>query len=339
MQSASRRPGVASGASAPVLPDQYPERPQWKRSLERLLHNPLATAGAVVFLLFVLIAVFAPQIAPDDPTKQHYDLILAGPSAAHALGNDALGRDVLSRLIWGARISLSVGVFAQAIILVIGLTIGTIAGVAGGRIDNLLMRFTDVVYAFPDLLLVILFRAALGSNIYLIFLAIALAHWTGMARLVRAQILTLRELPFAEAARAIGATPPRPRAAPLPSQCTGPAHRVQHIRYSARDLHGGRAQLHRNWGHAAHAQLGQHDLGRRPSDLRRPHPGPFSCAGDRHGHAGVYLPWGRAAGRAGPPQLAQVGPAGRAGRRPLARRSAKADGIAEGIVEGGSLRL
>jgi len=184
-------------------------RTLWRDALRRLVRNRLAVAGAVVVLLLGLIAVFAPAIAPYDPAKQDYALISASPSGAHPFGTDQLGRDVLSRLVWGARISMSVGVFTQLIVLAIGLSIGALAGMFGGRTDNLLMRFTDVIYAFPVLLLVILFRAVFGPGIYMMFLAIALASWVGLARLTRGQLLVLKEREFVTAARAMGASNPR----------------------------------------------------------------------------------------------------------------------------------
>lgn len=200
-----------TNAAVPVAPQAAeeaapPSRSLWRDALEQLLGNRLAAGGAAIVIILALLALAAPALAPDDPTKQHYDLILAGPSAAYPLGNDALGRDVVSRLMWGARISLSVGIFTQLIVLAIGLTIGATAGIRGGQTDNLLMRLTDVVYAFPDLLLVILFRSVFGPGIFMIFLAIALAHWVGVARLVRGQILSLKQQSFIEAARALGAT-------------------------------------------------------------------------------------------------------------------------------------
>src|SRR5205814_192323 len=109
---------------------------------------------------------------------------------------DGLGRDLLSRLIWGARISISVGVFTQLIVLAVGIPIGAVAGMFGGRTDNLLMRFTDVMYAFPDLLLVILFRAVFGASVWAMFVAIGLAAWVGVARLTRGQLLSLHERDF-----------------------------------------------------------------------------------------------------------------------------------------------
>jgi oligopeptide transport system permease protein len=159
-----------------------------------------------VVIALALVAIFAPFLAPYDPTRQNLNAINQPPSALYPLGTDALGRDLLSRLIWGARISMSVGIFTQLIVLAIGVPVGAVAGMIGGRTDNLLMRFTDVMYAFPDLLLVILFRAVFGPSIFMMFLAIALASWVGVSRLTRGQILALKERGFVEASGATGAS-------------------------------------------------------------------------------------------------------------------------------------
>lgn len=164
----------------------------------------------MIFIAIVLLIALLANVLPlADPTFQFPNSSYARPSAAHPLGNDQIGRDVLSRLIFGARVSLSVAIFAQIIILSIGLTIGGLAGYFGGRIDNLLMRFTDVFYAFPDLLFVIIITSALGASLTNIFLAIGLVNWTDLARLVRGQIMTLREREFVTAARSLGASTPR----------------------------------------------------------------------------------------------------------------------------------
>jgi oligopeptide transport system permease protein len=124
---------------------------------------------------------------------------------SHVFGTDNLGRDWLSRMVFGARLSMTVGFLAQAVVLAIGLPVGLAAGYFGGRVDNLLMRLTDLVFAFPELLLIILLRSVTGGSIFMLFLVIGLAAWTGDARLVRGQILALKEQDFVLAARAIGA--------------------------------------------------------------------------------------------------------------------------------------
>jgi len=177
----------------------------WRDAWRRLMRNKLAMGGLVIIGLLLLVAVFADFLAPYDPTRLFPGTSYAPPSAAHWLGTDDVGRDVLSRLIHGARVSLAVGIFAQLIILTIGVTIGGIAGFFGSRVDNYLMRFTDVFYAFPDLLFVIIITAALGASFVNILIAIGLVNWTDLARLVRGQLMTLREREFVSAARSLGA--------------------------------------------------------------------------------------------------------------------------------------
>jgi oligopeptide transport system permease protein len=178
----------------------------WGDALHRLTKNRLALMGLALVLFFIAVAVLASVIAPYDPNAQDLTKTFLKPSREHLMGTDNLGRDWFSRLVYGARLSITVGFFAQAIILAIGVTIGTTAGFFGDRIDNLLMRFTDLVYAFPDLLFIILLRGVMGGSIFTLFLIIGLVHWVDIARLVRGQILSLKEREFVEAARALGAT-------------------------------------------------------------------------------------------------------------------------------------
>jgi oligopeptide transport system permease protein len=185
----------------------------WGDAGRRLLRNRAAVLGGVVVVLLVLVAIFADVIAPHSPTKQDLMAMFAAPGGQYPLGTDNLGRDQLSRLIYGARVAVAVGVFTQFVILLIGIPIGAVAALLGGRIDNLLMRFTDIVYAFPDLLLIILLTTALRDNplrsvwggLLIIFFAIGIANWVGIARLTRGQLLSLKEREFVEAARALGA--------------------------------------------------------------------------------------------------------------------------------------
>jgi oligopeptide transport system permease protein len=135
-----------------------PHHTLWGDAFIRLRHNRLAITGAIVILLVVLVAIFAPFITPYKYDQQIYSAVLQGPSWHHLLGTDVLGRDLFTRLIYGARTSLAVGLFTQFIVLVVGIPVGAIAGAAGGMIDNILMRFVDVMYGFPDILLIILLR-------------------------------------------------------------------------------------------------------------------------------------------------------------------------------------
>lgn len=184
----------------------------WQDAWRRFRRNRLALLGAVLVVLLVLIAFLAPLLVHlgiiINPIHQQVENIEVGPGVAgHPLGTDELGRDTLSRLMYGSRISLSVGILVQGIILPIGLAIGLMAGYFGGRVDNLLMRFTDIWYAFPDLLFVLVLVSVFGPSLLSIFGAIALVNWVNLARLVRGQVLSLKEKEFIEAARSSGSPP------------------------------------------------------------------------------------------------------------------------------------
>jgi oligopeptide transport system permease protein len=196
----------------------------------RLRKNQASVAGAVLVGVFALLAIFAPVIAPHPPQEIYPsnsyrqaawitvpdDPIHTGKSE-FLLGTDSIGRDVLSRVIYGARTSLAVGFIPMLVIVLVGTVIGMIAGYAGGRVDNLLMRFTDIVYAFPGLLFYIVMITALRdtwigallNGFVLLFVALALVSWVTVARLVRGQVLSIKEREYIEAARCIGAKPVR----------------------------------------------------------------------------------------------------------------------------------
>jgi peptide/nickel transport system permease protein len=177
-------------------------------SLQRAArHNALATTGAVLVLIFVILAIFAPWISPQDPAHIDLPARLSPPSFAHWCGTDELGRDILSRLIYGSRISMLVGSCVVAASLGLGLLIGSLAGYYGGRLD----RFINIIVmnaflSFPGILLAIAFVAFRGPGIFNLVLALSLGGWVGYARLVRAQVLAAREKEYVEAARALGAS-------------------------------------------------------------------------------------------------------------------------------------
>ena len=202
----SHEPGTGGlpGLKPPEV-GQGRRRAAWRR----FSRNRLAVLGAAVVLVFGFIAIFAPLLAPESPTRQNFDAILASPGLEHPMGTDRLGRDTLSRLMHGARTSMAVGIVAQLIVLSVGIPVGLIAGAAGSRLDNLVMRGVDIVYAFPDLLMIILLRAVFGGSLYMMFLAVGLASWPTIARLVRGQVLSLKERDFVMAARAAGVSGPR----------------------------------------------------------------------------------------------------------------------------------
>ena len=174
-------------------------------AVRRLLRNRLAMAGGVVIVLLCLVAIFADVLAPLPYTKTNFGRLNEAPSRDYPLGTDQLGRDVLSRIIYGARISMLVGLGAQVIIVLIGVPIGALSGYLGGRTDLALTRIVDVMYAFPRLLFVILVMSMLGAGLANIFIAIGVTGWVGIARQTRAQVLALKEKEFADAARALGA--------------------------------------------------------------------------------------------------------------------------------------
>jgi len=163
--------------------------------------------GAGILLLLIVSALFAPLIAPHHPFRQDLTEELIAYSADHPLGTDKLGRDILSRILHGGRISLLVGVSTVTLSLLIGLIVGSLSGFFGGWIDQLLMRLVDILLAFPGILLAIAFTAVLGPGLDHVIIALCLIGWTSYARLVRGEILALRERDFVQAARALGCEP------------------------------------------------------------------------------------------------------------------------------------
>ena len=160
----------------------------------------------LAFLVFASVtALLAPWIAPYPYDQQDITAIVHPPDQDHLLGTDSLGRDLLSRMIYGARVSLSIGLSTSLVALVIGTLYGGIAGYQGGWVDHVMMRIIDVLFAIPDLLLIILITVVIGRGFWGIFLALSLISWVGVARLVRGEVLRLKEMPYIEAARGIGA--------------------------------------------------------------------------------------------------------------------------------------
>jgi ABC-type dipeptide/oligopeptide/nickel transport system permease subunit len=202
------------------------QRSLWGDALYRLMRNKAAVGGLIVIASAFLIAIFAPVLAPYDPIDQVKPIASQMEpqwtgskytDARFLLGTDFLGRDILSRLIYASRISMIVGFIPTAIVFFLGITVGMTAGFFGGWLDQLLMRFTDIIYAFPDFLFLIIIVAAfrlspfgkIMDGLLLIFVAIAVVGWVGVARLTRGQVLSLKEREFVEAARSVGAKPRR----------------------------------------------------------------------------------------------------------------------------------
>ncbi len=175
-----------------------------QRFWRRLFRHKLGMIGLVMLALLVFAAVFAPLLAGPDPAAMDLKMKNKPPSAEHILGTDAIGRDVWARLVFGARVSLSVGLVAVGIYTSIALILGSISGYAGGQIDNLIMRFTDIIMCFPTFLLIITVAAVLPPNIFNIMVIIGIFGWPGMTRLIRGQFLSLRGQDFVIAAVAVG---------------------------------------------------------------------------------------------------------------------------------------
>lgn len=191
-----------SRASAPVLPAS-----SWRALFRQVMRHRMAAFGVYTIALLCLLALFAPLIAPHDPNRQDLYNVLSGPSAIYWLGTDHLGRDLLSRLLYGARVSLLVGLFSTVMAAAIGITVGLLAGFKGGAVDALIMRITDAFLCFPPLIFIVAMSAALGPGIFNVVVSFALFGWTGFARIVRGQVLVVRELPYIEAARSSGVPP------------------------------------------------------------------------------------------------------------------------------------
>ncbi len=180
-------------------------RSVWKIAWKRLVKNRLALVGLSIVLIIIFIAIFANYIAPYDPLKVDLSKYLLPPSRDHLLGTDEFGRDILSRIIFGARVSLQIGFFAQVISISLGTVLGLLAGFYGGWVDDLIMRIVEILFAFPFLLFVIAVVAVFGPGIQNLYLAVALIGWAGVSRIVRGQVLSLRERDFVVSARAVGA--------------------------------------------------------------------------------------------------------------------------------------
>jgi oligopeptide transport system permease protein len=179
----------------------------WEDAWRRLRKNRLALAGLLVLGAFVTIAILTPWIAPYAYDAQNLNLGATPPSAAHWLGTDVFGRDLLTQIMYGGRISLAVGFVATAVALLIGISWGAIAGYLGGRVDAVMMRIVDILYALPFMIFIVLLMVVFGRNLLLLFLAIGAVEWLTMARIMRGQVQALRQQEFVEAAISLGLSP------------------------------------------------------------------------------------------------------------------------------------
>jgi oligopeptide transport system permease protein len=181
----------------------------WKDAFHRLAKNRLAAGGGIFLSFIVALALATPWLAPYANDAQDLNLGAASPSATHWLGTDTLGRDLLTRTLYGGRISLMVGFAATAVSLLVGVLYGAIAGYVGGKTDSILMRIVDILYALPFTIFVIILMVFFGRNMMLLFLAIGAVQWLTMARIVRGQVLSLKQADFIQAAVVLGYSRPR----------------------------------------------------------------------------------------------------------------------------------
>ena len=175
-------------------------------SFKQLKKNKIAMFCAGVIIVLILIAIFAPLIAPYDPTYQDYSAVLAEPSMAHPFGTDEYGRDILSRIIYGSRVSISIGIVAQIVASLVGVTLGSIAGYYGGKIDSVISRIMEIFQAFPDLIFAMAIMTFMGKGVVNLFIALGLLTWVRTARMIRGSVMQLKEKEYIEASRASGAT-------------------------------------------------------------------------------------------------------------------------------------
>ena len=176
----------------------------WLDAWIKLGKNRLALSGLVILLFLIIISLLTPRIAPYSYEEQNLMLDATAPSAAHWLGTGIFGRDMLTRIMYGGRVSLMVGFIATAVALVIGILWGAVAGFVGGRLDAVMMRIVDIMYALPFMIFIVLLMVVFGRNILLLFVAIGAVEWLTMARIVRGQVMTLRKQEFVEAAYSMG---------------------------------------------------------------------------------------------------------------------------------------
>jgi oligopeptide transport system permease protein len=176
----------------------------WKDALRRLLKNKLATISGIVIIILSILAIVAPFISTYSYEEQDLVLGAVGPCKAHILGTDELGRDLFTNILYGLRISLAIGLLATIVSILIGVSYGAISGYFGGTTDNLMMRFVDILYALPYMFLVIILMVIFGKNIFILFIALGAVLWLTMARIVRGQVMSLKEKEFVLAARSIG---------------------------------------------------------------------------------------------------------------------------------------
>ena len=268
--------------------------------LRKLASVPQALAGLVVLALIAAAAVLSPWIVPVDAEEMDFDNLLSGPSAAHWLGSDQMGRDTLARLIVGARIALSVSLGAVGLGVLLGVPLGLLSVYFRGRVDDVLMRLMDALVTFPSLLIAVGLAAALGGSLRTVIIAIGIANVPWMARIVRSQGLTIRERDFVKAAESLGLSHPRIIVRHILPNCIAPVIVQSTLSMGYAVHHRSRPRLRRRRHPAAHADLGQHAPAGLPDARTAAAAVHRSRRGDLPTGAVVQLCGGCAAGSAGP---------------------------------------
>jgi len=261
---------VDESGAAPSTPEgkAIEGRSPWLLGWQRLRRDRVAMISLAVIVLIVLMAILAPlatMLTGHPPNEQYRQIGLTpdglpeGPTGQFLLGTDDLGRDILVRIAYGARVSLLVGVVSTVIAVAIGVVIGLAAGFFGGIVDTVLARLVDVALTMPFLLVAIALVSITGPSLTITILVIGFFSWASVARIVRGQVLSLREREFVEAARSLGASDPRIMFRGHPAQRAGTSHRLHHLAHPRGDRDGGGADLPRAWSATADGGLGRHD--------------------------------------------------------------------------------
>lgn len=181
-----------------------PSLTYWQDAWKRLKRDRMAVAGLVIIIIIAIFAIFGPVISPYEYDEQNFDISNQGPTLTHPFGTDQFGRDIFVRVMYGARISLSIGLVASIINLTIGVIYGGIAGLTGGRVDNVMMRIVDILYSIPTMIYVILLMVIIGPGLKSIFITLGISYWVGMARIVRSEVLRIKQEEFILAAKVLG---------------------------------------------------------------------------------------------------------------------------------------
>ena len=195
-----------NSATASTVVDVTPEkgRSLWQDTVSRFLKNKMAMIGLCYLMIQLLGAIFAPWLAPFSYEETNLILGAVPPDSTYIFGTDDLGRDIFTRVLYGSRMSITVGLVATTVSVIIGVSYGAVSGYFGGKVDNLMMRFLEILYAMPFIFFVIILMVLFGRNIILMFVALGAVQWLTMARIVRGQVITLKKMEFIEAARSIG---------------------------------------------------------------------------------------------------------------------------------------